>query len=414
MDLIQQLNTPDYIIGFAESRIGGRSENQDSYGSSDTPYGFVVTVCDGMGGGPGGKTASSIAVKEIILGIKEGNPDDTATNIVIKAIRRANLAIIEAGKENPSLKGMGSTCTVLLISTESAIVAHCGDSRVYQLRGRAKVFRTFDHSMVFDLVKQKVITEEQARLSAQSNVITRALGIKPDIEVDITELSYDAGDRFLLTTDGIHGSISEPELIEMVSDKKHALGTVADEIATTIDGKGRNEGGGHDNLTLAIIETKTNSKLRSKMNTKLKFTLIGLIAICIASIAFNVFLCSRKASGANEMLSTENVRKTADSLKIIELRDSTTMLLTQVKSLSSDKSDNTMEMSQLRDKITKVENDLKELQKELQASESLKQEYYAEIQRLIREIDFAVKGIDGKPRPAKYIKVNEKYREKKQ
>lgn len=413
MDLIQQLNTPDYIIGFAESRIGGRSENQDSYGSLDTPYGFVVTVCDGMGGGPGGKTASSIAVKEIILGIKEGNPDDTATNIVIKAIRRANLAIIEAGKENPSLKGMGSTCTVLLISTESAIVAHCGDSRVYQLRGRTKVFRTFDHSMVFDLVKQKVITEEQARLSAQSNVITRALGIKPDIEVDITELSYDAGDRFLLTTDGIHGSISEPELIEMVSDKKHALGTVADEIATTIDGKGRNEGGGHDNLTLAIIETKTNSKLRSKMNTKLKFTLIGLIAICIASIAFNVFLCSRKASGANEMLSTENVRKTADSLKIIELRDSTTMLLTQVKSLSSDKSDNTMEMSQLRDKITKVENDLKGLQKKLQESESLKQEYYAEIQRLIREIDFA-KGKGGKPRPAKYIKVNEKYREKKQ
>ncbi len=414
MDLIQQLNTPDYIIGFAESRIGGRSENQDSYGSLDTPYGFVVTVCDGMGGGPGGKTASSIAVKEIILGIKEGNPDDTATNIVIKAIRRANLAIIEAGKENPSLKGMGSTCTVLLISTESAIVAHCGDSRVYQLRGRTKVFRTFDHSMVFDLVKQKVITEEQARLSAQSNVITRALGIKPDIEVDITELSYDAGDRFLLTTDGIHGSISEPELIEMVSDKKHALGTVADEIATTIDGKGRNEGGGHDNLTLAIIETKTNSKLRSKMNTKLKFTLIGLIAICIASIAFNVFLCSRKTSGANEMLSTENVRKTADSLKIIELRDSTTMLLAHVKSLSSDKSDNTMEMSQLRDKIAKVENDLKGLQKKLQESESLKQEYYAEIQRLIKEIDFAVKGIDGKPRPAKYIKVNEKYREKKQ
>lgn len=413
MDLIQQLNTPDYIIGFAESRIGGRSENQDSYGSLDTPYGFVVTVCDGMGGGPGGKTASSIAVKEIILGIKDGNPDDTAINIVIKAIRRANLAIIEAGKENPSLKGMGSTCTVLLINTESAIVAHCGDSRVYQLRGRTKVFRTFDHSMVFDLVKQKVITEEQARLSAQSNVITRALGIKPDIEVDITELSYDAGDRFLLTTDGIHGSISEPKLIEMVSDRKHALGTVTDEIATTIDGKGRNEGGGHDNLTLAIIETKTNSKLRSKMNTKLKFTLIGLIAICIVSIAFNVFLCSRKASGANEMLSAENVRNTADSLKIIELRDSTTNLLTQVKSLSSDKSNNTTEMSQLRDKLTKVENDLKALQKKLQESESLKEEYYAEIQRLIREIDYAVTGSDGKPRPAKYIKVNAKYREKK-
>lgn len=300
MDLIQQLNTPDFIVGFAESRIGGRSENQDSYGSAETPYGFVVTVCDGMGGGPGGKTASSIAVNEIILGIKDGNPDDTAVNIVIKAIRRANLAIIEAGKETPALKGMGSTCTILLISNESAIIAHVGDSRVYQLRGKSKIFRTFDHSMVFDLVKQKVITEEQARLSAQSNVITRALGIKPDIEVDVIELPFDTGDRFLLTTDGIHGAISESELIEMSSDKKHALGIVTDEIATTIDGKGRNEGGGHDNLTLAIIETKTNSKLRSKMNKKTKLLLGAVSLICLLSLAFNGVLLGRNNSSASE------------------------------------------------------------------------------------------------------------------
>lgn len=300
MDLIQQLNTPDFIVGFAESRIGGRSENQDSYGSAETPYGFVVTVCDGMGGGPGGKTASSIAVKEIILGIKDGNPDDTTVNIVIKAIRKANLAIIEAGKETPALKGMGSTCTILLISTDSAIIAHVGDSRVYQLRGKNKIFRTFDHSMVFDLVKQKVITEEQARLSAQSNVITRALGIKPDIEVDVVELPYESGDRFLLTTDGIHGAIAESELIEMASDRKHALGTVTDEIATTIDGKGRNEGGGHDNLTLAIIETKTNSKLRSKMNKKTKLLLGAVSLICLLSLVFNGVLLGRNNSSASE------------------------------------------------------------------------------------------------------------------
>lgn len=293
MDLIQQLKAPSFITGFAESRIGGRSENQDYYGSSDTPYGFVVTVCDGMGGGPGGKTASTIAVNEIIMGIKEGNPDDIATNIVLKAIRRANLAIIEAGKKTPNLKGMGSTCTVLLINEESAIVAHVGDSRIYQLRGKNKMFRTFDHSMVFDLVKQKVITEEQARLSAQSNVITRALGIKSDIEIDITELSYDSGDRFLLTTDGVHGAVSELELINMASDKKHALGIVTDEIATIIDGKGRNEGGGHDNLTLAIIETKINSKLRSKMNKKVKLFLIVISLICLLSLIFNIVLLRR-------------------------------------------------------------------------------------------------------------------------
>lgn len=314
MDLVQQLKAPGFITGFAESRIGGRSENQDYYGSSDTPYGFVVTVCDGMGGGPGGKTASTIAVNEIIMGIKEGNPDDIATNIVLKAIRRANLAIIEAGKSTPNLKGMGSTCTVLLINEESAIVAHVGDSRIYQLRGKNKMFRTFDHSMVFDLVKQKVITEEQARLSAQSNVITRALGIKSDIEIDITELSYDSGDRFLLTTDGVHGAVSELELIDMASDKKHALGIVTDEIATIIDGKGRNEGGGHDNLTLAIIETKINSKLRSKMHKKVKLFLIVISLICLLSLIFNIILLRRNNLFENDNLSIVH-NQVQDSLR---------------------------------------------------------------------------------------------------
>lgn len=336
MELIQQIQTPDFITGFAESRIGGRSENQDSYGSSDTPYGFVVTVCDGMGGGPGGKTASSIAVNEIINGIKEANPDDTTTNILIKAIRRANLAIIEKGQENPALKGMGSTCTVLLISKDSAIVAHVGDSRVYQLRGKAKVFRTFDHSMVFDLVKQKVITEEQARLSAQSNVITRALGIKPDIEVDTIELPYQVGDRFLLTTDGIHGSVPETVLIEMASDKKHALGTVTDEIATIIDGNGRKEGGGHDNLTLAIIETKINSKLRSKMNAKTKLLFGAVSLICLLSLVFNGILLGRSNSSVSEDKTALNDSITALNREIANQKAALSVAQDSNKILSSD------------------------------------------------------------------------------
>ena len=123
-------NEKDFFIAFAESRIGGRGENQDSYLSKSTERGFVVTVCDGMGGGPGGKTASTIAVNEIIAGIDEANKDEESANVIIKAIRRANMAIIEAGNENPQLKGMGSTATVLLLTEESAYVAHVGDSRI--------------------------------------------------------------------------------------------------------------------------------------------------------------------------------------------------------------------------------------------------------------------------------------------
>lgn len=409
MDLIQQLQTPDYITGFAESRIGGRSENQDSYGSSDTPYGFVVTVCDGMGGGPGGKTASTIAVNEIITGIKEGNPDDTATNIVIKAIRRANLAIIEKGQETPALKGMGSTCTVLLISKDSAIVAHVGDSRVYQLRGKSKVFRTFDHSMVFDLVKQKVITEEQARLSAQSNVITRALGIKPDIEVDTVELPYQTGDRFMLTTDGIHGSVEEATLIEMASNKKHALGTVTDEIATTIDGKGRKEGGGHDNLTLAIIETKTNSKLKSKMNAKLKLLLVSLAVVCLVSIVFNIVLCSKSDTSKDDVIMPDYMAYRADSIRTIQQKDSIIDDLSkQVNEMRSNMVGKVGDTEKLNSRISELEKVQKDANTRISALEQENKAYLDEIHRLIREIDCAVNNT----RPAKMIKIDPKYKEK--
>ncbi len=284
----------DLVLGFAESRIGGRKENQDSYGSCSTKLGFLVTVCDGMGGGPGGRTASTIAVHEIKAGVEEANVEEAIPNILIKAVRRANMAIIEAGNEEPALRGMGSTATVLLVNERAAYVAHVGDSRVYQFRGQKKIFRTFDHSMVFDLVKQGVITEEQARLSAQSNVITRALGIQPDVEVDVVELPYESGDRFLLCSDGIHGTMPEAELIKLATSRKNVLGAIVDNISTLVDNNGRLGGGNHDNLTLALIETKTTSKLSSPMSKLSKLIILALTVVCIGSIAFNVVQCSGK------------------------------------------------------------------------------------------------------------------------
>ena len=276
------------LIAFAESRIGGRSENQDSYGWQETPHGYLVTVCDGMGGGPGGKTASSIAVNEIIDGINEANNEEDIPNIIIKAIRRANMAILEAANETPSLKGMGSTATVLLINDNSAFIAHVGDSRIYQFRGHKKVYRTFDHSLVFEMVAQGVITEEQARLSASSNIIQRALGIKFDIEVDITEVPYEKGDRFMLCTDGISGALPEQDIISMATSRKVKLPIVVDDLATTIDDIGRKAGCGHDNLTLAIIETKTNSKLKVKMSKKTKILAAIIIAMLLISLSLNI------------------------------------------------------------------------------------------------------------------------------
>lgn len=336
---LQQLHQADngLFIGFAESRIGGRSENQDTYGFKQTELGYVVTVCDGMGGGPGGKTASVIAVQEIIAGIEEASRDNETENILKQALLRANLAIIETGNENPMLKGMGSTATVLLLTEHSAFVAHVGDSRVYQLRCGRKVFRTFDHSMVFDLVRQGVITEEQARLSAQSNIITRALGIQPDVQVDVVELPYEKGDRFVLCSDGIHGTMPEKELIRRLASRKSVLGAVVDDIATYVDNLGHTGGGGHDNLTIAVVETKINSKLKPKMSKQIRITLMCLVAVCIISIIFNIVQATGKYTSVAEGLPNDSsqaalVQVQQDSIKSLNAR--VDMLTNQLQELT--------------------------------------------------------------------------------
>lgn len=335
------------LTAFAESRIGGRPENQDSYGWKNTKLGYLVTVCDGMGGGPGGKTASSIAVQEILAGVSEAMGDEAVANVIIKATRRANMAIIEKGNENAALKGMGSTATVLLLSEKSAYVAHVGDSRVYQLRGQSKVFRTFDHSMVFEMVAQGVITEEQARLSAQSNVITRALGIQPDVEVEVHEVPYEKGDRFVLCTDGIHGTMPEKDLIKMLSDKKRKLGAMVDDVATYVDNLGRSSGGGHDNLTLAVVEMSINSKMKTKMTKQAKTIIGGLLALIIISVILNLVQCS--SASHKGVVSTS-----ADSCKV--LRDSLShanKTLTSIDSLlKQDKAIN----SQVKKKVKNIIN----------------------------------------------------------
>ncbi len=346
---LQKIYSSDISIltAFAESRIGGRPENQDSYGWKKTKLGYLVAVCDGMGGGPGGKTASTIAVQEILEGVSEAMGDEAVANVIIKAIRRANMSIIEKGNENTALKGMGSTATVLLLSEKSAFVAHVGDSRVYQLRGQSKVFRTFDHSMVFEMVAQGVITEEQARLSAQSNVITRALGIQPDVEVEVHEVPYERGDRFVLCTDGIHGTMPEKDLIKMLSDKKRKLGAMVDDVATYVDNLGRSSGGGHDNLTLAVVEMNINSKMKTKMTRQAKTIIGGLLALIIISVILNFVQCSNAGHKGIPSVSIDSCKVLRDSLS------QANKTLTSIDSLlQQDKTTN----SQVKKKVKNIIN----------------------------------------------------------
>jgi len=244
---------------YIQSNIGGRSENQDFYGSAQTKFGELIVVSDGMGGYNGGRYAAEKAVQIIIEEVTKSN-DTNLAKALQRAILKANETIWHESNTNISLKGMGTTVAALLITSERAICCHVGDSRVYQLRKGEVLHRTSDHSLVFDLVRLGQITEEQARLSDKSNIITRSLGKRSIVDIEITaNLSYHIGDRFLLCTDGIWSMIPENQLIEMISEE----GNVESIITNLIDKMntiGIAHGGNHDNLTAALLEVETSSK----------------------------------------------------------------------------------------------------------------------------------------------------------
>ncbi|MDE6330501.1 MAG: protein phosphatase 2C domain-containing protein [Muribaculaceae bacterium] len=250
---LQRINHSSGIVGAVASRIGGRSENQDSFIVADTPLGLLVAVCDGMGGGPAGKEASTIAAETIAATVMQATPDMDPAEVLRVAAINANDAVIEATVANPALRGMGTTCVAVLFKAGRGYVVHVGDSRCYQVRDGKMVFRTADHSYVAEMVRHGTLTEEEARNSNYSNVITRAIGAATTVDPEVDIVPIAPHDRFALMTDGIWGAIPEQALIDAFTAEGDLAVTV-EGIASGIDSIGHEKGGGHDNLTLAIIE----------------------------------------------------------------------------------------------------------------------------------------------------------------
>ena len=270
------------VHGAAISMIGGRPENQDDMGYLDTPLGFLIVVCDGMGGGPGGKTASYIVKHEIAETILECSPQTSRDHALKMAAARAHQALEDKMREDPALSGMGSTFVAVLINEQSAVVAHSGDSRCYRLHGKKCLFRTQDHSLVAELVKKKVMTEEDARQSPQANVITRGLGSTSNHVPEIDEMPYKKGDRFVLCTDGIWGAMQHQKLLNELTQPKDIQILLSD-LSIQVDKIGFTKGGGHDNHTIAMFELEKNAQLKERFSWK-KWAIISSIALIIIII----------------------------------------------------------------------------------------------------------------------------------
>ena len=308
--MVTPINIKGKTLGFVDSRIGGRKENQDSAGFRETELGSLIVVCDGMGGMQGGSVASQLAVQTILETVALADKKTNPKTVLIQAIKNANSAIIEHGQNNPTLRGMGTTATVLLLTPYSALTAYVGDSRIYQLRNGKKIFRTFDHSMVFEMVKKRIISEEQARLSAQSNVILKALGVNADVEVEIAERPYKKGDRFVLCSDGFWGAMPEEEFVRHLVES-NPIDKILESTANVVESIGRNSGQEFDNLTAAILEMSSNSILKEKMNRTAKIIILILTVLLLISLVFNISMVIQNKT--NDGLSPE--KEQVDSIK---------------------------------------------------------------------------------------------------
>jgi protein phosphatase len=214
------VNWDDIIIDAATTDTGMRRlNNQDSHTSVRAPNpeiwrsrGHVFMVADGMGAHAVGELASKMAcdlIPHTYMKTKGGSPADA----IVKAFREVSSLIHNRAAANRDFQGMGTTCSSLLLLPEGALVAHVGDSRVYRVRARCIDQLSFDHSLVWELVRRNHLTPEQANLSVPKNVITRSLGPEPNVEVDFEgPLQVNLADVYLLCSDGLSGPVSDPEL----------------------------------------------------------------------------------------------------------------------------------------------------------------------------------------------------------
>ncbi|MDD3228460.1 MAG: Stp1/IreP family PP2C-type Ser/Thr phosphatase [Oscillospiraceae bacterium] len=232
-----------------------RETNQDTCESGLTSSGIAwAVVCDGMGGANGGNVASSIAVETIVrqyhafFQSDQSHADDSAVrNLMVSAIHQASTAIFERSHAEKSLSGMGTTVVSAIVSNSVAHIAHVGDSRAYLITPDSAKQVTTDHSMVQELVDSGNLTEQEAKVHPQKNIITRALGIEPSVMVDYNEFPFEGRSVLVLCTDGLSNYIETNELYTF--SQKYG----GQELAEQLIGKAK-DGGGSDNITVAIVE----------------------------------------------------------------------------------------------------------------------------------------------------------------
>jgi PPM family protein phosphatase len=255
-----------------------RRRNEDSF-VIDPP---LFAVADGMGGAQAGEVASRLAA----AAFREFHDADdlAAEERVATIIQEANRRIYERAKSDAQASGMGTTITAALLTDEGVAVGHVGDSRAYRLRQERLEQLTEDHSLVADLVRSGRLSPDEADTHPQRSVITRALGTDPEVDVDSFTADAEAGDVFLLCSDGLTTMVDEGQIAQTVG-RSSSL-----EQATKALVKAANRAGGEDNVTVVLfrlegetadLDDTVVAETNGRGDTDLEDTLSGLEAAAL-------------------------------------------------------------------------------------------------------------------------------------
>lgn len=211
--------------------------------------GYLLIVADGMGGHQAGEVASKMAADIISREYFKQTGNGSVEKNLLKVFTLANKNIFEKASSQKAYYGMGTTCTALVVIDQTVYFAHVGDSRAYLQKGNSIIQITEDHTYVQELVNSGDITPEEAAIHPKRNILTNAMGTKPDLRIDTgkCKFNFENNDRLLLCSDGLYDYLNDNELKDILHDNllKNAAEYLVQEAKTR---------GGHDNITVVIAE----------------------------------------------------------------------------------------------------------------------------------------------------------------
>jgi protein phosphatase len=250
----------------AKTDTGRARENNEDSVSFDAGTNLTI-LADGMGGYNAGEVASGMATTFIKSEMsrwltqagKSANNKELRRAIEI-CVDNANRSIFNAANSNPQYVGMGTTLVVGVFQGDRAMLGHIGDSRCYRLRNRELVQITKDHSLLQEQLDAGLITPEQAEMSSNKNLVTRALGVEDTVMTEINEHRIEAGDLYILCSDGLSDMVADPQICQIAADNTD-LTVMGDQLVDAA-----NAAGGRDNISVILVRASNGASPRGLLS----------------------------------------------------------------------------------------------------------------------------------------------------